>query len=366
MKKNVYIVIVLFSVILVSVSYILSDFVSEHFKNDLDDSAVSKTKAAVQIAAPIINSAVRNSDDIVLIDRIQALAKLDCISSSFITDADGKTLINNDIAQINAVKTDKPYKTALSNRGELIQTLDDAQALFLYSYPLANGEMLFCVISAQADKSLIRFIQVKYFLISAIFIVCFALLLWLLSKLFILQPFDNLQKIIVQKADEDLTSAKSGAPKKSKSPIAKLLSPIKNFLSLNPREQYGDILNAFKKSSDENILTISALSENNESLSGLISYYCNKQVEIFSVLIILDSLNNVVFGFDKTGKILKKDFKKGENIVESVQTPEVLNIVNKAHETAGSSFEEQINGINITAFSIYTGIELSGAIISSK
>ncbi|MDR3050034.1 MAG: hypothetical protein LBV16_09450, partial [Elusimicrobiota bacterium] len=210
MKKNVRIVVVLFIGILAAVSYILSDFVLAHFKEDLTSLSIEKAKIAVSVSVPIINDAVRNLDDISLIDRVQSLSKIDCISSSFITDSSGKVLINNDVNQTNIVKTDKPYTNALLNKGELLQALDSEKTSFLYSYPLPNDEILFCVIAAQTDKSLIRFMQVKYLLICAVFICGFAFLLLLLSKIFILKPFDNLQKIIVKKADEDFAAAKQG------------------------------------------------------------------------------------------------------------------------------------------------------------
>jgi len=368
MKKNVRIIIILFIIFLSVIAYFCADFAIARSKRDLNNLSETKTRTAVQMVIPILNNAVRSSDDITLIDRIQSLAKIDSISSSFITDKDGKVLIHNDVSQINSVKTGSLYKNAIEKRAELIQPSNDPN-LFLYSYPLSSGEILFCIVNTQSDKSLFRFESVEYYLISIIFILILAALLLLLSKVFILNPFSNLKKIIIQKANENFEATQaagmtSSMLNKKKSIISKIFGAAKEFITLNPQEQYKDILDIFRQSNDENIRKINSLSQHNESLSGLITYYCNLQKDAMSVLIALDSLHNVLFALDKTGKILKSDIQTGMNIIEAVSNNDILDIITKANETANAKYEISINDLKISAISIYNGLELSGIIIS--
>jgi hypothetical protein len=367
MQKNTRIIMVFFIMFLSVISIVCSDFVIDHFKTDNQKMAELKARSAVHVIAPILNDAITSSDDITLLDSVKAIASIDSVTSCFIVDDNNRVVIHNDLKQIDTVRDGNLYLNAVKKGIELVQLTSDPN-LFLYSYPLSGDRTLFCIVSTQSDSSSFLHDKVEYYFICAIFIALISIFLFMMLKDFVISPFSHLKKVLVQKVNDNFKQIKSSAQVQTlntnNSIISKFIGTLKEFISLNPQEQYKDILNIFIHSNEDSTMKINNLSNRAKGLYGLVEHYGNMQKTAKSVFIALDALHNVIFAYDKTGKILKNDVPEGANIIEIISDTRVLDILNKASETANTKYETTIDNLTLSAISIYNEMEISGIIIS--
>ncbi|MCL2390359.1 MAG: hypothetical protein FWC88_02920, partial [Endomicrobia bacterium] len=284
------------------------------------------------INIPAINRAVGNSDDIALISYIENIAKVENISSCFILDKNNKVIIHNNTREWNSVKKGSIYDRAVKYDGELIQFMPDDNFM-LFSTPIAKSYTLCCVFSVQKAKDDARYWRIKYFTIAAVMLFLITAIFYMLAKLLIVFPFNRMKKSLEQSTANEI---KKGA--------------------------YNEITDIFATEREKYDKAINALVADKESLTKIIEYLYAPDSR-HRALIILNSSNNIVFAYDKTGKFLKKDFEKGKHIVESSLNPNIIELVYKAAERNGKEIESVSEGYEITVMSIADRNKLYATII---
>jgi len=318
MKKNVIALNFVFFLALAGIFYLLTSILSKYKAEDLEYLTIEKARSAVNVSIPSVNRAIHNSDDISLLTNIEAISKLENVSSAFILDRDNTVIIHNNTNEWNSKRTGDIYNRAVNYNGELLQLSFDKDNL-LFSVPLAKDYTLCCIFSTQKAIESAKYWKIKYFTVAAIAAVIAIMILYFLSKLFIVMPFNRTKKKIEQGAVDG---------------------------------KYDEIADMFATENEKSLQKIKALQQDKKSLTNIIEYYLGASSQNYSLLVILDSSNNVVYAYDKTGKFLKKDFAEDSNILEASVNPKMLTLISKASESPNVEIGETIENSNITALAL--------------
>jgi hypothetical protein len=331
-KKNI-ILLSFFSLIVVcGIFYPLVEFLSKDKAKDLEIMSVEKAKSALQVIVPSFNKALENSDDINLLINIESVAKIENITICFILDRTGKVIIHNNTSEWSAERTSRIYNRAIEQKTQSLQQTSNKDFL-LFSEPLINNCTLFCMFSAKKAKETSKNWKIKYYTAASSAALLIVIILYFLSKLFILLPFNKMKK-----TDENIKENK-----------------------------YDEITDIFMSEKEKITKKIKMLEEDRASLSKIIEYSQETSIKDSSAFIILNSLNKVVYAYDNTGSILKKDFEKGEHILEISENPNLVKIISKANENPGKEVNESFKNYVISAVSISDdGKTAAGTIIKIR
>jgi len=335
MKKNVIALSFIVFIVVCGVFYGLTELLSRYKTRDLEDAVTEKAKTAVHMALPSINKSIENSDDIGLLLNIETLAKIENINSCFVLDRNNKVIIHNNTNEWNQERKSENYDRAINYNGELLQTTPDPDHL-LFSAPLAKDYTLCCIISTQNASDTARYWKIKYFTVAGAAAVLITLLLYLFAKLLIVFPFNRTKKALERESAENMKKGK-----------------------------YDEITDIFLKENEKAGQLVKSLEADKESLSKIVEYYAGGSAEGLSLFMILDSVNNIIYASDKTGKILKPEFAKGSNILEAAANAGILKIVEKANETPQTEIEAELSELEIKAVSIGDSGILYGTIIKT-
>ncbi|MCL2144941.1 MAG: hypothetical protein FWH43_05575 [Endomicrobia bacterium] len=322
MKKNVILLNFVFLLILSGIFYLLTSQLAKYKAADLEHLTIEKARSAVNVSVPSVNRAIQNSDDILLLTNIEAIAKLENVTSSFILDRDNTVIIHNNISDWNSKRKGDIYDTAVNYNGELLQLSYDKDHI-LFSVPLAKDYTLCCIFSMQKASENARNWKIKYFTVAFIAVFLAVFLLHLLSKLFIIMPFDRTKKKIEKGA---LETAKDG--------------------------KYDEIADMFATENEKYLQKINALQHDKKSLTKIIEYYMGSSSQNYKLLVIMDSSNNVVYAYDKTAKFLKKDFAENGNIIEASASTEMLALISKSSESPNTEVSETIESYDMTVLAL--------------
>ncbi|GHT06913.1 hypothetical protein AGMMS5026_06180 [Endomicrobiia bacterium] len=281
--------------------------------------AVEKAKSALKVIVPSFNKALENSDDINLLINIESVAKIENITTCFILDKNGKVIIHNNVSEWSAERTSRIYNKAIEQKTQSLQQTTNKDFL-LFSEPLISDCTLFCIFSVKEAKETSRNWKIKYYTAASSVALLIVIILYYLSKLFILLPFSRIKKSLEN-----------------------------NKFNENIKEKIS------KK--------IKILEEDRESLGKIIEYSQETSIKDSSAFIILNSLNRVMYAYDNTGTILKKDFEKGVHILEISENPNLVKIISKANENPGKEINESFENYEITAVLISADGKTAGTII---
>jgi hypothetical protein len=330
MKKNIKLIFIAsltsFLIVFCAIAFIVYGQREQDFK----DSALKYAQNTAQFSAVFINEALSASDDIKLFSILEALSKSENINSSFIADKDAKIIMHSDIALVSKDLNEAIYKEALLKNEPLLQKFG---ASFVYSVPLTQNNVLFAQI-AQQDKRLGNW-KTAYLLIALLLALIFAAGLYFALKKLILMPFE--------KTKSDIESGSIGSQ------------------SAQGGDEISDIL---LKERAKNEKALNLLKAQEASLSALIEHFCNIQKEKFAALIVLNSLNNIVFAHDSAAKLLKSGSALGQNVLEAAIQPELLSLISKSNDNPDKEIDAEIAGNKVSAFSLSKGGEVLASVIS--
>jgi hypothetical protein len=329
MKKNI-ILLSFFSLIVVcGVFYPLVEFLSKNKAKDLEIMAVEKAKSALKVIVPSFNKALENSDDIDLLINIESIAKIENITTCFILDKTGKVIIHNNMSGWGTERTRRIYNRAIEQKTQSLQQTSNKDFL-LFSEPLINNCTLFCMFSVKKAKETSRNWKIKYYTAGSSAALLIVVILYFLSKLFILLPFNKIKKSL-------------------------------------EKSKYNEITDIFLAEKEKITKKIEILEEDRESLSKIIEYSQETSIKDSSAFIILNSLNRVVYAYDNTGSILKKDFEKDGHILGISENLNLVKTISKANENPGKEINESFKSYMISAISISAdGKTVAGTIIKIK
>jgi hypothetical protein len=337
MKKNIIFLSFFSLIIICGILYPLTEFLSKDKAKDLEIIAVEKAKSVLKVIVPSFNKALENSDDINLLINIESIAKTENIITCFILDKSGKVIIHNNISEWNTERTNRFYNRAIEQEAKSLQQTSNKDFLLL-SEPLIDDCTLFCVFSVKKANETSRNWKIKYYTAASSTALFIVIILYFLSKLFILLPFNRIKK--------SLESDKS---------------------SENIKEnKYDEITNVFIAEKEKITKKIEILEEDRESLSKIIEFSYESSIKDGSAFIILNSLSRVVHAYDNTGAILKRDFEKGKHILEISENPNLVKIISKANKNPGKEINESFGNCAITAISISYDGKIAGTIIKIK
>jgi hypothetical protein len=337
MKKNIVFLSIALLAVLCAAFYFLASALAEYKTSELESSVIEKTRAAVGAAKRHINISIENSDDIGLLSDIESLSKLENINSCFILDRDNKVIIHNNTSDWNSTRKSEIYDRAVNYDGELVQSTPDKDH-WLFSSPLSKDYTLFCIVSVQKALETANYWKIKYFTVAALTASAVTVIFYFLAKLFIVFPFNRTKKRIEQACADNLKN-----------------------------EKYDEISDLFMTESRKAEQKTSLLEKENESLAEIIKYCFSPLERDYDVIIALDCDNNIAYAYDRSGTILKKDFTKGGNIIESVLNGDFLRALSLAGETPGNEIFENSEKFAISAFSIpKAGGKISGTLIKAK
>jgi hypothetical protein len=337
MKKNIIFLSFFSLIIICGIFYPLTEFLSKNKAKDLEIIAVEKAKSALKVIVPSFNKALENSDDINLLINIESVAKIENITTCFILDKNGKIIIHNNISEWNTERTNRIYNRAIEQKVQSLQQTPNKDFL-LFSEPLISDCTLFCIFSIKEVKETSRNWKIKYYTAASFTVLFIIIILYFLSKLFILLPFNRIKKSLENdKASENIKENK-----------------------------YDKITDIFIAEKEKITKKIEILEEDRESLSKIIEYSQESSIKGSSAFIILNSLSRVMYAYDNTGTILKKDFEKGKYILEISENPNLVKIISKANENPGKKINESFENDVITAVSISFDGKIEGTIIKIK
>jgi hypothetical protein len=328
MKKNIIFLSFFSLVIICGIFYPIIEFLSKDKAKDLEIITVKKAKSALKVIVPSFNKALENSDNIGLLINIESIAKIENITTCFILDKNGKVIVHNNMGERNAEGASGIYNRAIKQKTQSLQRTPNKDFL-LFSEPLINDCTLFCIFSAKKAKETSRNWKIKYYTAASSAALFIVVILYFLSKLFILSPFNK----------------------------------IKKSLENNKSDKITDIFMAEKVKITKKI---EVLEEDKKSLSKIIEYSQGTSIKDSSAFIILNSLSRVVYAYDNTGNILKKDFEKGGHILEISENPNLVKIVSKANENHGKEVNESFESYMVSAVSISADGKTAGTIIKIK
>jgi hypothetical protein len=336
MKKNI-IFLSFFSLIIVcGIFYLPTEFLSKDKARDLEIITVEKAKSAIKAIIPYINKSIESSDDINLLTNIESIVKTENITTCFILDKNSKVIIHNNTIEWNTEKNSETYNNAVKQKTELLQQTFDKD-LLLFSKPLIKDYTLFCILSIQKAKETARYWKIKYYTAAFFSAVLIVIPLYFLAKLLILMPFNRIKKTLEHKSTEDIKE-----------------------------DEYNEITDIFLTEREKIAKKIKILEEDRESLIKIVEYLQKASIKESSAFIILNSFNGVVFAYDATGNILKKDFEKDSHILEISKKPELVKIVVKANENPDKEINEIFENYKVAAISINTNGKIDGTIINIK
>ncbi|OEG70766.1 hypothetical protein ATZ36_17490 [Candidatus Endomicrobiellum trichonymphae] len=337
MKKNIIFLSFFLLIIICGIFYPLIEFISKDKAKDLEIMAVEKAKSALKVIVPSFNKALENSDDINLLINIESVAKIENITTCFILDKNGKVIIHSNISKWNTERTSRTYNRTIEQKTQSLQQTPNKDFL-LFSEPLIGDCTLFCIFSVKKAKEISRNWKIKYYTAASSAALLVVIILYFLSKLFIVLPFNKIKKSLENnKSDENIKENK-----------------------------YDGITNIFMAEKEKITKKIEILKEDRESLSKIIEYSQETSIKDSSAFIILNSLNRVVYAYDNTGTILKKDFKKGGHILEISENQDLVKTISKANENPGKKINESFESYMISAVSISADGKTAGTIIKIK
>jgi hypothetical protein len=324
MKKNIIALNFIFFLVLCGVFYLLANQLSKYKAEDLEHLTIEKARSAVNVSVASINRAIQNADDISLLTNIESIAKLENVSSAFILDRDNTVIIHNNTTEWNSKKTGDIYDRAVNYEGELLQlSYDNDNNHILFSAPLAKDYTLCCIFSIQKAGETAKYWKIVYLTSAGVTSVALIIILYFLSKLFVVIPFNRTKKKIEQGAIENLKDGK-----------------------------YDEIADMFATENEKSLQKIKALQNDKKNLTKIIEHYLGKDLQNYQMLIILDSSNNVVYAYDKTEKFLKKDFAEDSNILEASANADILTIISKSSDTPETEISEIIQDYTVTALAL--------------
>ncbi len=335
MKKNI-VALSFFSFLVICGSfYLLVSLLTKYKEQDLEKLTIEKTRSAVTVIIPSINKALENGDDIALLINIESLSRFENIASSFILDQNNKVIIHNKTDQWNTERKSDIYERAAGYGADLVQATTDKE-LMLFSAPLEMKHTLCCIISMQKAHENAKYWKIRYFTVAAAFALLITIILYFLSKLFVLLPYRRTKAALEKSSAEEIR-----------------------------KDGYNEITDIFLTENEKAAKKISMLEEDNESLSKIIEHYSGAKNEEYAVFIILNSLNNIVYAVDETGIFLKEEFSKGSHILETAANAEIIKLIEKAGKKPGEEVFADINNIPVTAISIGKEDEIYGTIIKN-
>jgi hypothetical protein len=337
MKKNIIFLSFFSLIIICGTFYPLIEFLSKDKAKDLEIIAIGKAKSALKVIVPSFNKALENSDDINLLINIESIAKIENITTCFILDKNGKVIVHNNINEWNTERTSRIYNRVIKQKAQSLQQTPDKDFL-LFSEPLTSDCTLFCIFSVKETKEISRNWKVKYYTVASFVVLFIVIILYFLSKLFILLPFNRIKK--------SLENDKSGENIKE--------------------NKYNEITDIFIAEKEKITKKIEILEEDRVSLSKIVEYSQETSIKDSSAFVILNSLSRVMYAHDNTGTILKKDFEKSKHILEISENPNLVKIVSKANENPGKEINESFESYAITAVSISSDDKIVGTIIRIK
>ncbi|MDR3243140.1 MAG: hypothetical protein LBT79_00145 [Elusimicrobiota bacterium] len=332
MKKSVFILSFLVFILSGVFLYFAVEFLSKDKENDIINLNIEKAKTSIYASVSQINKSIDNSDEMGLLISSQLLSKTENISSVYITDKAGGQIIPNNAANLNG-EYDEAEQNAKNSQTDLVQKTQEKN-IVLISVPLSQGYTLFCLLSTQSSVKYAHRSKIVYYVGAGVFDLLIFILMYILSKIFIIFPFNRKTKAL-QKAKDDIKSMDK---------------------SVSDKEMEN------KKNSD----IASSLQKENKNLTAIINYFSKEALKEQAVFIILDSDNNIICAFDKTSKILREDFQAGDNISKSVLSEDFLKAVKKSNSQLHSNIEYEVDSISLSIISIAYQETLSAVIICGK
>ncbi|MDR0977438.1 MAG: hypothetical protein LBL71_00115 [Endomicrobium sp.] len=333
MKKNV-IFLSFFSFIFISiVLYPIVNLLSKDKANSLQQLILEKTQSTLTATIPYFNKAIQNCDDISLISNVEYLSSTPNIASCFILDENNKVIIHNNTNEWNTEKHAHVYSEAVKHKKEFAQKMSDDN-FFLLSQPISNNYTLLCIVSIEKSKEIAKYWKIKYYSIALAVAVLITIILYFLSKLFILFPFKRIKR--------NFENSNSGNRKDKK---------------------YNEIDDIFSAEKDKISKKIKKIEEDNKNLVKIIEYSNITSINSSLAFIVLNSSNEIVYYHDSTGKIIKNNIMDKQHILEAVRDPNLIKLVVKANEIPGTNVEE-ISGIyKICAISISRDDKNAGTLV---
>jgi hypothetical protein len=336
MKKNIIFLSLLLLLFICGIFYNLINLLSKDKLKDLETLTIEKSISTIKILTPFFNKAIEVADDINLLTIIESVTKTENVTSCFILDKNTKVLIHNNINEWNTEKNSDIYNNAINQKTEFLQKLSNEKSV-LFSKPLINNCTLFCTISTKQAQKNAKLWKIKYFTIGSVVVFCIIIILYFLSKLLILMPFNRTKKVLENTSLQDIKNSK-----------------------------YNEITEIFDMEREQITKKIKTLEENNKSFSKIIEYLQQESIKDALALILLNSFNEVIYAYDYTGNILGEKFKKGSHILETTENFNLVQIIVKANEAKGKEIRELLKNHTITAISINDNNKIIGTIIKIK
>ncbi|MDR0485999.1 MAG: hypothetical protein LBH29_04660 [Elusimicrobiota bacterium] len=354
MKKNiVFTIMLIFAANLSFFGFLCGKFL-EYKNNAAIQASISNVKSAISVLLPHLSVAINDLDDIALINGVQSLTKIQSVSSSFILNNKGKTIISDGINQINKTEEEQIYQNALKKGAENLQKTE-TPFVYALSYPLRSGYFLFCIIS---NKEIQNQNNLKYYLAALAVAFFMSIILSFILNFLLFSPFGKSLNYIKGYISGGFLQAEKRGDRESGAAKSVLLhsfiAKARNLLSFDFKKENRNIYELFLTFQESKLKQLDLIENRDKTLFYALLRYFEAEADTVGAFIVLDSLNNIVFAFDKTKKVLKEDFKRGNNIVESILDIKALEFIGAFFQNC-AVLEENINGLKIKFYPFAQG-----------
>ncbi len=315
MKRNIIILSILFFLISATVLYFFVDIIYQERLGYQVNSVKQNIVSSIELTAPEIKTAFSKSDDISLLYSIEKISKINNVIETFIIDKNLNIVIHNDSLKWNKKYDDDFYKKVVSLPDVSVQNID-LQTL-VYSLPLNETSVLCVKFSLKSAYKSIESLKIKLFIYCFIISLLFLFIIFYLSKLLFLYPFNKTKKYLSMNNISDKT----------------IYSDIVNMaLSCNKDQDF-----SIDKGIDNSLPNL---------LDTVFKSYVSLSDEIF---IILDNKAKLVYCVDENNIILENK-KIGLHIVELTKDSNLIKNISNILENPKDVINTDIGTykINIT------------------
>lgn len=329
MKRGVFSSLIFFDV-LAAASIILFFYNFSYInpqKKLLTRGLYDKTKAAVLIASPGIDRALKNDDDVSLFSQVEAIRKIEDVRSVYILDGDGRVVSHDKIDEWGKTYDNKILKRAVESRKMFWQ--DMGTDGFLYSSPLSSSVTLCIELSRERIGGQISSAK-KNAVFSGAAMLVFAIFIFAAFAHYrIAVPFKEL--------DHVLRLIISGAAGK---------------IEIKRNDEFGNIKNLLNDLIDAR----NASNSHDADASGYLKLFEEALEQCDYGVAAIDSENKVAAVNGRAKDLLKLGMENhsGKHILDVFKSPAVLDLLQRVGDER--IVEQAIDNLTIKAVAVSNGI----------
>ena len=278
-----------------------------------------------------LSSALKASDDVTVLNSIDAIIKFDGVTDAYIVDKTGKVLTHNKTSEWGKVYTDPLTKTAAASVSRRIQNTGKDNE-YLFSVPLGSSATLCVGLTKERAEKNLEAIKNEYLFTSlTVYLITVVMIYLILNTLFI-SKFKSLTRL----TDSVALSKGRTIPYISKDEFGEITAKINALLS---------------NQTNSSQINAGTLCPDSRNILLLMNHIIK---DLPSGILVIDSENRIAAinkPFQDLLGITDPDLT-GRHLLDLVSIPELFELIAKATENSGSTIIGIVKGKQMKVRSI--------------